>query len=137
MDIPTYILNHKAVIELFGHWPSFHDAIVSAYEAAKPGTQSLGFTLHTWEMTDEVDEKGLYVLRNHMLVSFRFADIYDVEMEAFKSGNILFGLELVPSSDLSSFHVELDSVMDMSGSFSARSGEVISIYPCTSEGTAA
>lgn len=137
MDVLTYILNHKAVVDFFGHWPSFHDAKVSTYEAARPETQSLGFTLHTWQMTDEVNAKGFFVLRDYALVSFRFDDIHDVKMDAFKAGNILFGLEFVLSSDLSSFRVELDSVMDMSGSFSARSGEVVSIIPCTSDGKVA
>ena len=41
MDVPTYILNHKAVVEFFGRWPSFHDAEVPAYEAPRPGTPEL------------------------------------------------------------------------------------------------
>jgi hypothetical protein len=93
MDVPTYILNHKAVIDFFGLWPSFHDATVPTYEAPRPETQSLSFTLHTWQMTDEVDAKSFFVLWNHALVSFRFDGIHDVKTEAFKSGNILFGLE--------------------------------------------
>jgi hypothetical protein len=85
-------------------------------------------------MTDEVDAKGYFVLRNHALVSFRFGGLHNVKMDSFASGNILFGLEFFPSRDLSSIRVELDSVMDMSGSFSARSGEIVSIMPYTSDG---
>lgn len=80
---------------------------------------------------------GYFVLRNHALVSFRFDGLYDVQMDAFRSGNILFGLEISPCSAPASFHVELDSVMGMSGSFSARSGEVVSVISCTSDGKAA
>jgi hypothetical protein len=134
MDVPTYIRNHEAVVSFFGHWPSFHDANVPAYEA---GADSISVTLHTWLMTDEVDANGYFVLRNHALVSFRFGSLQDVQMDAFRSGNILFGLEISPCSDPASFHVELDSVMDMSGSFSACSGEVVSVIPCTSDGKAA
>lgn len=130
MNIPTYILNYKAVTDLYGHWPSFHDANVIAYEISN---DIINLALHNWQMTKEVDEKGYFVLKDHSLVSFRFKDIYDVNMDSFASGNILFGLEFIPNSD-ASFKVELDSVMDMSGSFSARSGEVISIVPCTSDG---
>ena len=134
MDVPTYIRNHEAVVSFFGGWPSFHDANVPAYEA---GADTISLTLHTWLMTDEVDAKGSFVLRNHALVSFRFGSLYDVQMDAFRSDNILFGLEISRGSDAASFHVELDSVMDMSGTFSARSGEVVSVIPCTSNGKAA
>src|SRR5436190_20023207 len=103
MDVPTYILNHKAVVDFFEGWPSFHDAKVPTYDG--PGTHAdwLSFTLHTWIMTNEVDAKGLFVLRNHALVSFRFDGIHDVKMDDFASNNILFGLELFPSSDGSLF----------------------------------
>lgn len=131
MDIPTCIHNHEAVVSFFGHWPLFHDANVLAYEMV---ADSISLTLHTWLMTDEVDAKGYFDSRNHALVSFRFGSLYDVRMEAFGAGNILFGLEISPCSAPASFHVELNSVMDMSGSFSARSGEVVSVIPCTSDG---
>jgi hypothetical protein len=134
MDVPAYIRNHEAVVSFFGRWLSFHDANVIAYE---PGADSISLTLHTWLMTDQVDSKGYFILRNHALVSFRFDGLSDVQMDAFRSGNILYGLEMSPCSAPGSFHVELDSVMDMSGSFSARSGEVVSVIPCTSDGKAA
>jgi len=57
-------------------------------------------------------------------------------MDSFKSGNILFGLKIFRCSDPDWFHVELESVMDMSGSFSARTGEIVSVIPCTSDGKA-
>jgi hypothetical protein len=134
MDVPTYILNHQAVVDLYGRWPMFHDAKVSNYVAPTQESQSLAITVHTWQMTDKVDAKGYFVLEKHALVSFRFDAIFDVEMVAFDADNILFGIELFPSSDSSSFRVVLDSVMDKSGSFSARRGEVVSVIPCTSDG---
>jgi len=136
MDVPTFIKNHQRVVDFFGRWPSFHDANVPAYEMGADH-ESLSLTLHTWLMTDQVDAKGFFVLRNHALVSFRFGGLRDVVMDAVRSGNILFGMEISQNSDATSFHVELDSVMDMSGSFSARSGEVVSVIPCTSDGKVA
>ena len=133
MDVPTYIRNHEAVVDYFDCWPSFHDANVVAYEL---GSDSISLTLHTWLMTDELDPKGYFVLRNHALVEFRFGSLHDLQMDTFGPGNILSGLEMSQSNP-ASFHVELGSVMDMSGSFSARSGEVVSVIPCTSDGRAA
>ena len=112
MDTPAYILNHKAVVDFYGYWPSFHDAKVPAYVAPTEESQFLTLTLHTWEMTDKVDAKGFFVLRKHALVSFRFDGVHHSEMEAFNSGNILFGMEFLPGND--SFSVVLNSVMDMS-----------------------
>ena len=134
MDVPTYIRNYEAAVSFFGRWPSLHDAKVLAYES---GADSISLMLHTWLMTDQVDAKGYYVLRNHALVSLRFGNLHDVEMDAFRSGNILYGLEISPCSDPASFRVELDSVMDMSGGFSARKGEVVSVIPCTPDGLVA
>lgn len=132
--IPSYVSNYKAVVDFYGFWPWFHDANVPVYEAHDAQSDTLRFTLHTWQMTNEVDAKGFFVLKNHALVSFRFKGIYNVEMDNFRSGNILSALQFFPSKDLSSFKVELDSVMDMSGSFFASSGEVVSIVPCTADG---
>ena len=134
MEIPTYILNHKAVVDFYGHWPSFHDAKVSDYVAPTQGSQSLVLTVHTWQMTDKVDAKGYFVLEKHALVSFSFDSIFDIEMAAFDADNILFAIEFFPSIDCSSFRIVLDSVMDKSGSFSARRGEVTSVIPCTPDG---
>ncbi len=134
MDVPTYINNHKAVVDFFGCWPSFHDAKVRSYQPPTSECRSLSFTLHTWLMTDEVDAMGFFILRNHALVSFRFVDVFDVAMDTFKSDNILFGLKFKSGNDLVSFQVVLDSVMGRSGSFSARSGEVVSLTPCAADG---
>lgn len=134
MDIPTYILNFEAVVGFFGRWPSFHDANVSDYQL---GADSIDLRLHTWLMTSEIDSKGYFVLRNHALVLFRFNGLHDVQMDAFRSGNVLFELNLSRDSSPGLFRVELDSVMDMSGAFSARFGEVVSVTPCTAEGVAA
>jgi len=134
MAAPIYILNHKAVVDFFGCWPSFHDAKVCAYEPTTSDHPVLSFTLHTWQMTDQVDSKGFFILRNHALVTFRFSGLYDVNMNSFTSDNILFGAKFIPASGSDSFRVELDSVMDMSGSFSARAGEVVTVIPCGSNG---
>lgn len=134
MDVPTFIRNHEAVVSFFGRWPSFHDANVLSYESAP---DSICVTLHAWQMTNDVDARGFFVLQNHALVTFRFSGLHDVRMDAFRSGNNLFGFQISLSAGPASFDVELDSNMDMSGSFSARSGEVVSVIPCTADGTMA
>ncbi|AVP95701.1 hypothetical protein C7S18_00165 [Ahniella affigens] len=134
MNVPTQIQNYEAVVDFFGSWPSFHDANVVAYDA---DVDSIKLTLHTWRITNQVDANGYLVLRHHALVSFRFSGLHDVQMDAFNSRNILSSLEISPCSDRGSCRVELDSVMDLSGSFSAKSGEIVSVIPCDSDGVVA
>lgn len=134
MDIPTYLTNHQLVVAFFGYWPGFHDAEVAAYTGLTSEANSLRFTLHTWEMTSEIDAKGYFVLTKHALVEFEFNGVRDAEMDAFSSDNILFGLGLNQDADSCRIYVELDSVMDKSGSFTANSGAVLSIMPCTPDG---
>ncbi len=134
MTAPDYIANQLAVVAFYGYWPSFHDAQVQVYQRPMGENLSLSFTLHTWRMTDQVDPKGFFVLKDHSLVSFRFGGLTDVDMDSFQSGNILFGLTFIRPADSASFRVELDSIMDMSGAFTASSGCLVSILPCDSDG---
>ncbi len=136
MEAPTFISNYQTLLDHFGYWPSFHDANVIFYAGPTADRPTVDLVLHTWEMTSEVDAKGYYVLRKHALVTFRFAGVHDASLERFDSGNILFGMEITRAGNTDSFHVELDSVMDMSGDFSATSGEVLSVVQCTSDAKA-
>ena len=137
MELPIYIQNYEAVVNVFGYWPSFHDANVISYTGPTTDRPTVDLVLHTCEMTREVDAKGYFILRNHVLVTFRFSNVREMDLKRFDSGNILFGMAFTRESGGSSFRVELDSVMDMSGSFAAESGEVVSVVPCTSKGKAA
>ena len=136
MEAPTFLSNYQALLDHFGYWPSFHDANVISYAGPSAERQTVDLTLHTWEMTSEVDAKGYYVLRKHALVAFRFAGVHDASLERFGSGNTLFGMDITRAGDADSFRVELNSVMDMSCDFSATSGEVVSVVPCTSDAKA-
>ena len=136
MEAPTFLGNYKALLDHFGYWPSFHDANVMSYAGPTAESDTVDLVLHTFEMTSEVDAKGYYVLHKHVLVTFRFAGVHDASLERFDSGNILFGMDITRAGDAGSFHVELDSLMDMSGDFSATSGEVLSVVPCTSNAKA-
>jgi hypothetical protein len=136
VEAPTFLRDYEALFDHFGYWPSFHDAKVISYAGPTAERQTVDLTLHTWEMTSEVDAKGYYVLRKHALVALRFAGVHRASLERFDSGNILFGMDITRAGAADSFHVELDSVMDMSGDFSATSGEILSVIPCTGDAQA-
>jgi hypothetical protein len=136
---PSYLQNNEAVMEAFGYWPSFHDAPVIGFwqDTTPPGTLEL--EVHGWEMTQEVDARGYFKLIKHHLVRFRFLGISEAELDQFTSGNILFGLRFSTAGEFKAegkFKVTMDSAMgsDLSGAFSARSGEVVEVAPCDNKG---
>ena len=136
---PTFLRNVEAVVSAFGHWPSFHDARVVAFHFDNEGPGVVDLTLHGWTMAPDIDERGFYKLTNHHLVRFRFSEISDADLDGFSADNILFGLTFLPSKDSTvseMFTVLMDSAMggDLSGSFSARSGEVTEVSACDSQG---
>ena len=59
MQAPSYLRNTRAVVEAFGYWPSFHDAAVVDIRYDPDGGGVVGLTLHGWEITREVDERGV------------------------------------------------------------------------------
>lgn len=132
MEAPTFLGNYQALLDHLGYWPSFHDANVISFTGPNAESQTVDLVLHTFEMTSEVDAKGYYILNKHILVTFHFDGVHDASLERFDSGNILFGLEITRPDAANSFHVKLDSVMDMPGDFSATSGQVVSVVPCIS-----
>ena len=122
------------------YWPSFHDAPVIAFRYNLAGAGDIAFTLHGWQMTAEVDERGYYKLIKHHLIEFAFQEISEADLERFTSmGNILFGLGFSTPEEFEAvgkFRVLLDSAMggDLCGSFSARKGEVLTVVPCDKDG---
>src|SRR5258708_26114252 len=136
---PSYLRNTEAVVKAFGYWPSFHDAPVFDFRYAAEGLGVIGFTLHAWEMTAEVDERGYFKLIKHHLIQFAFREISDADLERFTSmGNILFELGFSTPEEFEAsgkFRVDLDSAMgaDLCGSFFARTGEGVEGAPSNAE----
>jgi hypothetical protein len=138
--VPSYLRNNEAVVKAFGYWPSFHDAPVIDFRYKPDGAGVAGFTLHGWEMTPEVDERGYFKLTKHHLVEFAFQEISDADLERFTSmGNILFELGFSRPEEFEvagKFRVRLDSAIggNLRGCFWARRGEVLSVCRCDKDG---
>jgi len=129
--VPIFLENHASVCSAFGHWISFHDGkLLSLTEGTD---QSLELLIHGWIMTDAVDEKGFFVLKDHHLVAFRFEGISNLSREGFCQPNILFSLDFQRGPD-ESFEVVLQSVMSPDASFTAKKGRVVSVVPCDPQG---
>jgi hypothetical protein len=138
--VPSYLRNTEAVVKVFGYWPRYHDAGVFDFRYAAEDSGVIEVTLHAWEMTAEVDERGYFKLIKHHLVQFAFREISGADLERFTSlGNSLFEMGFSTPAEFEAsgkFRVDLDSAMggDLCGSFFARTGEVVGVAPCDAQG---
>ncbi|SRR6266478_1917961 len=142
-SVVDHIVGREKLFAIFGYWPSFHDAEVIWLKLdRRKNDQGLGPTLetqvHAFEMTKEVDEKGFYVLRHHVLVHFRFQDVVDLSLEGFNHQNTLFGLEIFDLTERQLehifFQVRFNSSYGMGASFQCHSIEVVEVSPCSEKG---
>lgn len=114
------IAGARELYEWFGYWPSFHDAEVISLQLNRRGVSSMA--VHTWEMTNEVDARGYYVLRKHIVVIFLMEDISDLNLEGFSSQNVIFSLGLTKKDDV--FELSLDRSYGLAGTILAKRVEI-------------
>lgn len=106
----------QALIEWFGRWPSFHDAEILSVSLDRTGTSCI--RLHTWDLTGEVDAKGYYLLRNHVVVSFLLDDVADLELVGFSHQNVISGLTVERAQE--GFKLLLGPCYGLAGTLTAR-----------------
>jgi hypothetical protein len=51
-------------------------------------------SIHAWNMTKEVDDRGYFVLDRHAVVTFILEDIMDLQLDGFGHQNVIGGLRL-------------------------------------------
>jgi Immunity protein 50 len=135
MGIESKIQNSHLLTDLFGRWPSFHDAEVLRITIDRGNAQSfspyLQAMVHAFEMTSEIDGRGRYVLRNHVVVTFRFMEIYELRLEDFNQQNVLQGLSILDISDRQleriKFEVSFDGIFGVSAKFQCNSISIESV----------
>lgn len=86
--------NAEALTDIFGRWPSFHDAEVLSIhlDRADEDGPSLEARVHVFGMTNEVDDRGYFLLTNHTLITLRFSNIILRYLRWFNEQNSLSGL---------------------------------------------
>ena len=100
MSVPVSleeISGAAALHDWFGYWPNFHDAEILSLHLNRSGTSVL--RVHTWEMTNKLDEKGYYVLEKHTIVEFDLETVHDLSLNGFSQQNVIFelGIEKIDS----------------------------------------
>lgn len=131
----AFVRGAAKLTDIFGRWPTLHDASAFAVEVSGPNTEncptkSVQLVLLTCEMTGEVDEKGYFKQRKHTAVVLRFHDVSELDLARFGDSNVLFGMQLTPGPE--GIRVVLDSAMggDMAGSLRCNAIEVVEARPC-------
>ncbi len=137
------ISGSEKLIEVFGRWPSFHDAEVLRLQFdCAPVNKDCGptveCTIHVWEMTSEVDEKGYFVLKNHVLVTFRFIEVSESEFNGFNQQNVLSTLSIEDISNQQveriKYEVQFPSLYGLSGFLKCLDIQITQVVECNSEG---
>ena len=82
----------QELYDWFGYWPGFHDSIVLSFEANLIGSSHL--RVHAWEMTNQVDERGFFILTKHVVVEFILDEISWLDLDGFNGQDVIFDLSI-------------------------------------------
>jgi hypothetical protein len=146
-SIGALIESSQKLIEIFGYWPSFHDAeVIDLHlwrgdvepEAGRYVFPVLTVKLHVWEITSEVNKEGFFVSRCHTLSTLQFHNVDEFRMEGFNHQNAILGLSIVKQERAQGpspvFAVQFDAAFGMGASFFCSRIEVVDAIPCSPDG---
>jgi hypothetical protein len=149
MAIDTLIQSSEKLVDIFGYWPSFHDAEVLDLHFWRGDVNpeqkrwifpQLTLKTHLWELTREVNPEGYLILDHHTLATLRFTDVSKFKMQGFNHLNAIFGLSIEQKEREARpspyFAVELEPAFGIEASFECLGIEVVDAVPCSDEGEA-
>ncbi|MEO6333602.1 MAG: Imm50 family immunity protein [Pyrinomonadaceae bacterium] len=129
------IENIHLLWDVFGYFPSFHDAEVLQVVLNRGSTKvlpTLEAQIHVFEMTSEVKD-GSYVLTHHTLVTFQFLEIDGLTLSGFNHHNVLAGLFIKDISDHQlewlKYEVKFDGIHGLDCRFRCRSIKIVGVEP--------
>jgi hypothetical protein len=153
LDPSSFILQSQKITGIFGHWPTFHDAVVHSLalsggyaDPCEPDSESpmLDMTIHLWEMTKEISPEGYIVLSKHTIAELRFRNIEQLELSGFNYHNCILELTFATEPEDPNppgggrrpelIAVQIEPSFGLSAGFKCRSVEVISAVPCDEHG---
>ena len=146
-NIESFIEGSKKLTDIFGYWPSFHDAEVIEFalwrgdvepEAGRNVFPVLKAYLHVWELTEDVNSSGFLVLRHHTLTTLRFHDVNEFRMEGFNHQNAILGLSIARQDRSEGptpvFAIHFNPANGMGASFTCSRVEVVDAAGCSNDG---
>ncbi|MDT5288277.1 MAG: hypothetical protein QOF88_3166 [Mycobacterium sp.] len=112
------------LVKAMGCWPSFHDAEV--LKVART-SDSCAVTIHVFEMTDQLDPAGYFVLRKHHLVELCLLGVQADSLPSTYEGDVLNGLSFQREGPC--VRVRFDSHMDRGGEVLCEEVLIKSVVP--------
>jgi len=106
----------RGLYDWFGYWPNFHDAEVISLHLNRRGSSSL--SLHTWELSKDVDEKGYFILSKHVVVEFVMKEVVGLSLNGFNHQNVISGLAIEPSEG--AYRLVLENCYGVAGYLEAK-----------------
>jgi hypothetical protein len=147
MDGAVVFEGSRKLTDIFGYWPSFHDAEVhdlllqrGDLDAARPSYvfPILTVKVHVFEMTNQVNPAGYFVLTKHTLVTLRFHDVEDCHLNGFNHQNAILGLTIAEADPGARrtpvMEVTMDSAFGLDAAFKCSRCEVVEALPCDEKG---
>ena len=148
-ELDSAIAGSEKITGIFGYWPSFHDAEILELHFVRGNVQPeqkiydfprLTLTIHLWELTNEVDPKGFFVLRHHTIATLKFTDVFEFQMQGFNHQNAILSLSINREERTKGpspvFVVTIDPAFGMGASFECLGIDVVDAVRCTEEGQA-
>ena len=143
--IDSHIAGIRKLIDIFGCWPSFHDAEVIEFHLWRGDVKSGAwddndvFPIITAKIHVFIEQTG----SQHTMVTLRFEDVDEVRMEGFNHQNAILGISIVVEGrgnfpnggDLPPYLVvRFEQAFGMSASFRCLRIEVVDAVRCTQDG---
>lgn len=140
LDPTDVVKGYRKLTEIYGRWPSFHDAEVLNMSLERRGRDEwegpvFRASVHIFEgVRDEEDSKGIKYI-NHAIVTFRFATVVDLSLGNFNQQNAIMDLVFEAGSPRSkdvmwggpAYQITFESSFGVSCSFVCSSVEIDSI----------
>jgi hypothetical protein len=130
------IIGYKKVTDLFGYWPSFHDAEVVSMRLDRDSESGfdgpiIQFGIHAFTMTDETNETGHYKCINHAVVEIKLDGAESIDIEGFNHQNAIEELTIEEiENDIvygNKFKIEFEPAFGVSANIVCRKIEVTKI----------
>ena len=124
------IINQKFMEDIYGTWPSFHDAEIHELKLSRSKDKpnpSLELIINVFQSTPEIDEKGYYKKINNCLVTLRFDNIEDLKLEGFNHQNVLWELDIKEAQKDSLIQVTMETSYGCWGEFLCKEVIVVEV----------
>jgi len=130
-EIYKNIKGYNKITDIFGYWPSFHDAEVLSVqiERDKDNGPTVSAKIHVFEMKAKGILKSKFDFIKHSIVSILFGEVRQIDLNCFDNQNPIFDLDISDNAneEMAQFKVVFNGASEFGFSFICNNIEVISV----------